>query len=602
LGEVLIPRIERLARRPVAAAARSSIDGVLAGPLPETVARSIVEHRVVERIAAEVLAASADQGRDLEQVEWLVERVLQSDALAEWVESGEVGRLVEPIAGSVLRSPAVRQTIVELAGSPEMRHALSSQTRGFGDEIADAARHRATAGDNSLESHIRKALHVTRRALPERFAGACTRGIALAVDAALANLIFLALSAGIALITSLVGSSFGSTPIRAVSAAAWLIVVTTYFVGFWSSTGQTPGMRLLGLRVVTRAGLPPSPSRSLLRLVGLALAIAPLLLGFLPVFFDSSRRALQDFLAGTLVVYDAEPPDPTIHEPSEEAAALRQPRERSRPTSAALRSSWVDVDDLRLHAIVGGGGPPVVLVHGFGISGEYMLPLARRLTSSFTTLVPDLPGQGKSDPLRGPWGIGAMADALGRWLDAVDVKQPIVVANSLGCQIVTELAVRRPEQLGPLVLVGPTVDPARRGGRRQLFDVLRNSRHEPFALWAQVARDGASIDVRPLLGAARAALEDRIEDRLPLIEQPAVVVHGSDDGFVSLEWAERAAALLPRGRLVVLEAEAHAAHYTRPDLVAAVVRELAAEKHAGVDPVESRRRVAAAHSSAFARA
>src|SRR4051794_13493317 len=128
LGGVLLPRIERLARRPVAAAARSSIDGVLAGPLPETVARSIVEHRVVERIATEVLAAASDQGRDLEQVEWLVERVLQSDALAEWVESGEVGRLVEPNAGGGLRSPAGRQAVPQRAGSPEAAPAVSPPT------------------------------------------------------------------------------------------------------------------------------------------------------------------------------------------------------------------------------------------------------------------------------------------------------------------------------------------------------------------------------------------------------------------------------------------------------------------------------------------
>ena len=192
-----------------------------------------------------------------------------------------------------------------------------------------------------------------------------------------------------------------------------------------------------------------------------------------------------------------------------------------------------------------------------------------------------------------------MADALGRWLDAADVAEPIVVANSLGCQIVTELAVRRPEQLGPLVLVGPTIDPSRRGGRRQIFDMLRESRREPFSLWAQVARDGASTDVRPLLGAARAALDDRIEDRLPLIEQPTVVVHGDDDAFISRDWAERAAALLPRGRLVVLDAQAHAAHFTRPDLVAKIVRELAAEKPDD-SAAETRRRVAAAQKNAFA--
>jgi pimeloyl-ACP methyl ester carboxylesterase/uncharacterized RDD family membrane protein YckC len=588
---VLIPRLDRLARRPVAAAARSSIDGVLGGPLPEAVARSVVEHHVIERIAAEVLAASAEQGRDLEQIEWLVEQVLRSEALTEWVESGEVARLVEPLAGTVLRSPAVRQTIVELAGSPEMRHALSSQTTGFGEDVADAARQRATHGDLSIESRVREALHVTKRASPDGFAGACTRGIALVVDAALANLVFLAASAGIALIASLVGSSFDHTAGRAVTGAAWLLVVATYFVGFWSTTGQTPGMRLMGLRVVTGGGLPPSPARSFFRLVGLALAIVPFFAGFLPVLFDSRRRALQDFIAGTLVVYDEEPPGPTIEEPSEEPSPARPPRERPRPTSAALRSSWVKVDDIRLHAVVGGAGPPVVLVHGFGISGAYMLPLARELASTFRTLVPDLPGQGKSGPLQGSWGIETMADALGRWLDAVGVSGPVAVANSMGCQIVTELAVRRPELLGPLVLVGPTVDPARRAGRHQLFDVLRDSRHEPLSMLALAARDGAAVDVRPLLGAARAALADRIEDRLPLIQQQSVVIHGGDDGFVSRDWAERVAALLPQGRLVVLDSEAHTAHYTRPDLVAAVVRELAADVGRDERPQRSHRRV-----------
>src|SRR5262249_52694169 len=150
------------------------------------------------------------------------------------------GRLVEPIAGTVLRSPAVRQSIVELAGSPEMRHALSSQTTGFGHEIAEAGRERATAGDLSPQSTIRRVLGVRERESPERFAGACSRGLALAIDAAVAILIFLTVSAGIALITSLVGPSFGSTPVRSIAGVAWLAVVTTYFVGFWSNTGQTP--------------------------------------------------------------------------------------------------------------------------------------------------------------------------------------------------------------------------------------------------------------------------------------------------------------------------------------------------------------------------
>ena len=121
----MVPRIDRLAMRPVGHAARSGIDGMLAGRLPETVARSLVEHRVVSRIAAEMLEAAGEQGRDAEELEWLVERVLTSTALTSWVESGDAGRLMEPFVASVLQSDALRQTMVDVAGSPELRSPLT---------------------------------------------------------------------------------------------------------------------------------------------------------------------------------------------------------------------------------------------------------------------------------------------------------------------------------------------------------------------------------------------------------------------------------------------------------------------------------------------
>jgi 2-hydroxy-6-oxonona-2,4-dienedioate hydrolase len=245
-------------------------------------------------------------------------------------------------------------------------------------------------------------------------------------------------------------------------------------------------------------------------------------------------------------------------------------------TAAArpLRSSWLDVAGMRIHTVAGGEGPPVVLVHGYGVSGTYMLPLAKVLVSSCSVLVPDLPGQGKSAPLyRGP-SIAFLADVLGTCLDVAGVSSPVVVANSMGCQIATELAVRRPDHVRALVLVGPTVDPARRAARHQLFGLLRESAREPFSLVTLAARDNASVGVRPLLAAARSALCDRIEDRLPQVEQPTFVVHGENDGFLGREWAERVAALLPDSRLVVVPGEAHAVHYTQPELVAEIAVEL----------------------------
>jgi uncharacterized RDD family membrane protein YckC len=127
--------------------------------------------------------------------------------------------------------------------------------------------------------------------------------VALAVDAALANLIVLAGGAILALVGSLVADVRLDTLGQVLAAGSWIAVVGAYFVLFWSTAGQTPGMRLMGLRVMTPRGDRPGVARSAVRVVGLGLAIVPLFLGFLPVLVDARRRGFQDFLAGTVVLY-----------------------------------------------------------------------------------------------------------------------------------------------------------------------------------------------------------------------------------------------------------------------------------------------------------
>ena len=63
-------------------------------------------------------------------------------------------------------------------------------------------------------------------------------------------------------------------------------------------------MNLMRLRLIDASGSPPGLARSLLRLVGALVAVSFLFIGYLPVLVDDRRRALQDFLAGTVVIYD----------------------------------------------------------------------------------------------------------------------------------------------------------------------------------------------------------------------------------------------------------------------------------------------------------
>ena len=135
------------------------------------------------------------------------------------------------------------------------------------------------------------------------YAGIATRAVALLLDLLLIHAIVLIGGGLLALVATLVGDLRPQWLVATLVGAAWGLTVTIYFVLFWSVTGQTPGMRAMRLRVVTADGTPPSFWRAFVRLIGLLLAIVPLFAGFLPVLFDSKRRALPDYLARTVVLY-----------------------------------------------------------------------------------------------------------------------------------------------------------------------------------------------------------------------------------------------------------------------------------------------------------
>ena len=75
-----------------------------------------------------------------------------------------------------------------------------------------------------------------------------------------------------------------------------------YFVVFWSTTGQTPGNRVMQIRVERSDGGTLRRRTAVLRLAALAVAAIPFFAGFLPILFDRHRRAFQDFVARSVVV------------------------------------------------------------------------------------------------------------------------------------------------------------------------------------------------------------------------------------------------------------------------------------------------------------
>ena len=121
----------------------------------------------------------------------------------------------------------------------------------------------------------------------------------------------IAVAGTFALILSVVSLSDElDTVLAVIGSAVYVLWLVGYFVLFWSSTGQTPGNRVLEIRVCRASdGEPPSAKMSVLRLAGLVLAALPLFAGFVPILFDDRRRGVQDMLAGTVVVFAPPQPD-----------------------------------------------------------------------------------------------------------------------------------------------------------------------------------------------------------------------------------------------------------------------------------------------------
>jgi pimeloyl-ACP methyl ester carboxylesterase len=146
----------------------------------------------------------------------------------------------------------------------------------------------------------------------------------------------------------------------------------------------------------------------------------------------------------------------------------------------------------------------------------------------------------------------------------------------MGCQASVDLAVAKPDRVAGLVLVGPTVDPRARSLRSQTARLVLDSLREPLRLDAVVLSDYARVGPRRTLRSARVMLAHRLEERLPLLRVPTLVVRGERDPIVPKEWAEEAAGLVPDGRLVVVPGAAHCAHFTHPEAVARAIADFLA--------------------------
>jgi pimeloyl-ACP methyl ester carboxylesterase len=255
---------------------------------------------------------------------------------------------------------------------------------------------------------------------------------------------------------------------------------------------------------------------------------------------------------------------------------------------AELHTVWDDVGAVRIRGRVNDralarrdGAPHVVFVHGLGMATNYLEPTMRALGETMAVSALDLPGFGGSRPVRGHRSLVALADSLLEWMHVRRIVAPVLLGQSHGCQVVVEAVTRAPAVASALVLNAPTMLAAHRSIGGQLWRIVLDTPREPLALVPHVARDWLRAGPLRLFGTLRDALRDRIEDKLPAVRVPVLIVNGERDPVSPPSWGERLARLTGSGvsgsgaRCVVVPGAAHAVPFSHPEALAAEIMAMA---------------------------
>jgi 2-hydroxy-6-oxonona-2,4-dienedioate hydrolase len=238
-----------------------------------------------------------------------------------------------------------------------------------------------------------------------------------------------------------------------------------------------------------------------------------------------------------------------------------------------VQDTWIQADGYQMHARVSARDnddrPAVVVIHGLSAGAQQLTPLLGALGKDFRVSAPSLPGFGGSERPSTALDLAELADSVVAWMDASGVRQAAVVGISVGCHIAVELALRCPRRVSRLALLCPTMAPGSNGGSRQVGQFLINTvREGPRQMFEQFQ---ASLRPSTRLLLHNIA-EDPLEEKLPEVRIPTLIVRGERDPLVPQAWAEELTALLPKGELAVIPGATHGLNRRSPEALAEAMR------------------------------
>ena len=226
-----------------------------------------------------------------------------------------------------------------------------------------------------------------------------------------------------------------------------------------------------------------------------------------------------------------------------------------------LEGEWLTVDGRRTFCRYAEGpsdvdGPAVILLHGQGVSSDFLAPSGEAFGRRFPTWVPDQPGFGRSEGPKHALDVDQLGDFIAAFVAACGLERVALVGTSFGCQVAIACAVRHPRIVAKLVLQGPAAAPSDRGALRLVYLWWLNGRQEPGDI-KLLAAEYRAAGFRRVYETFNYCRRYPLEEKVQQVRAPTLVVRGDRDKLVSQCWAERVTELLPRGELAIVPGAAH---------------------------------------------
>ena len=134
-------------------------------------------------------------------------------------------------------------------------------------------------------------------------------------------------------------------------------------------------------------------------------------------------------------------------------AAIALPAASQVPFPSEVRAQEITTNGATIHVRVGGTGPAIVLLHGYGETGDMWAPLAQDLVRDHTVVVPDLRGLGLSSKPDSGFDKKTQAGDVASVLDALKIDRADLVTHDIGNMVGYAFAVQHPERVRRFVLI-----------------------------------------------------------------------------------------------------------------------------------------------------